>query len=50
MIALLRRHYGQDVDIAPSPAEILTLAKASLADISATDADAVLRKLKSVER
>jgi len=38
VIALLRRHYGEDVDIAPSPGEILALATASLADISATDA------------
>jgi hypothetical protein len=30
---LLRRHYGEDVDIAPSPAEILALATASLADV-----------------
>jgi hypothetical protein len=50
VIALLRRHYGQDVDIAPSLNEILALAKASLADISSTDADVVLRKLKSAER
>ena len=33
VIALLRRHYGEDVDIAPSPAGILALAVASLADI-----------------
>jgi hypothetical protein len=33
VIALLRRHYGEDVDIAPSPAEILALATASLADV-----------------
>ena len=38
MIALLRRHYGEDVDIAPSPAEILALATASMADISPADA------------
>jgi hypothetical protein len=33
VIALLRRHYGEDVDIAPSPAEIIALAVASLADV-----------------
>ena len=31
MLALLRRHYGEDVDIAPGPAGILALAVASLA-------------------
>jgi len=50
VIALLRRHYGEDVDIAPNPAEILALAKASLADIPTVDADTIVRKLKSVER
>jgi len=39
VIALLRRHYGEDVDIAPSPAEILALAVASLADVPAEDLD-----------
>ncbi len=33
VIALLRRHYGEDVDIAPSPSRFLTLAAASLADV-----------------
>jgi hypothetical protein len=37
VIALLRRHYGEDVDIAPSPAEILAPATASLADIPAAE-------------
>jgi hypothetical protein len=38
VLALLRRHCGADVDIAPSPAEVLALAKASLADVSDADA------------
>jgi hypothetical protein len=46
VIALLRRHYGEDVDIAPSATEILALAHASLADIPAADARAMVRKLK----
>ena len=46
VIALLRRHYGEDVDIAPSPTEILALAHASLADVPAADARAIVRKLK----
>ena len=43
VIALLRRHYGEDVDIAPSPAAILALATASRADISPLDARAIDR-------
>jgi hypothetical protein len=50
VIALLRRHYGEDVDIAPNPADILAFARASLADIPSVDADVIVRKLKSVER
>jgi len=50
VIALLRRHYGEDVDIAPSPAEILALATASMADISAADARLIERKLKATDR
>jgi len=50
VIALLRRHYGEDVDIARSPAEILAFAKASLTDIPSADAKVIVRKLKSGER
>jgi len=50
VIALLRRHYGEDVDIAPGPAEILALAAASLADIPASDRRLLTRKLKEPER
>ncbi len=50
VIALLRSHYGEDVDIAPNPADILAFAKASLADIPSVDADVIVGKLKSVER
>ena len=46
MLALLRRHYGEDVDIAPSPDDILGLAKASLADIAAIDGRRLVEKLK----
>lgn len=35
VISLLRRHYGEDVDIAPSPAEILAMATGSLAGMTA---------------
>lgn len=46
VIALLRRHYGEDVDIAPGPAGILALAVASLADVAASDLDLLTRKLE----
>lgn len=49
VIALLRRHYGEDVDIAPGPAEILALAAASLADVPAPDLRRLTRKLKESE-
>ena len=50
VIAVLRRHYGEDVDIAPSPAEILALATASLANMSAADARLIERRLKAGDR
>jgi hypothetical protein len=50
VIALLRRHYGEDVDIAPSPAEILALATASVADLSVADVRLLERRLKASER
>jgi hypothetical protein len=50
VIAVLRRHYGEDVDIAPSPAEILALATASLADIAPADVRLLDRRLKAHDR
>lgn len=50
VLALLRHHYGEDVDISPAPAEILALAGASLADIPAADSRAILRKLRESDR
>ena len=50
VIALLRRHYGEDVDIAPGPATILALAAASLADVPAADLSSLTRKLQEPER
>lgn len=50
VIALLRRHYGEDVDIAPAPAGILALAVASLADIPPAQRDLLTRKLREPER
>jgi hypothetical protein len=37
VIALLRRHFGEDVDIAPPPAEILSLAAANVAGLSGAE-------------
>ena len=50
VIALLRRHYGEDVDIAPGPAGILALASASLADVPASDLRSLTRRLRETER
>ncbi len=50
VIALLRRHYGEDVDIAPGPAGILALALTTLADVPASDRDLLTRKLRELER
>ena len=50
VIAVLRRHYGEDVDIAPSPADILTLASASLADVPASDRRLLTRRLRETDR
>jgi len=48
VIALLRRHYGEDVDIAPNPVEILALAAASLADVP--DGERLMELRAEVER
>jgi hypothetical protein len=37
VLAILRRHYGEDVDIAPSPETILSLAAGSMAGVSDAD-------------
>lgn len=45
-IAILRRHYGEDVDIAPAPSEILGLAAASLAGVSEREIGRLTRRLR----
>lgn len=50
VIALLRRHYGEDVDIAPGPTEILALAAASLAGVPEADLRSLTGKLKEPGR
>jgi hypothetical protein len=49
VIALLRRHYGEDVDIAPNPSEILALAVASFADVPAAELGLLTRRLREPE-
>jgi hypothetical protein len=49
VVALLRRHYGEDVDIAPSPKDIIALAAASLADIPDADLRSLTRRLEGPE-
>ena len=49
VIALLRRHYGEDVDIAPNPSEILALAVASFADVPAAELSLLTRRLREPE-
>ncbi len=49
VVALLRRHYGEDAEIAPGPAEILELAAASLADMPSAELRSLTRKLQEAE-
>jgi hypothetical protein len=46
VIAVLRHHYGEDVDIAPVPAAILALARGSLADMTSAAQRSVTRRLR----
>jgi hypothetical protein len=48
-IAILRRHYGEDVDIAPAPSEILALAAASLAGVPEREIGRLTRRLRESE-
>lgn len=47
VLAVLRRHYGESVDIAPTPSLILALAEASLAGMSASDRALVTARLEA---
>lgn len=46
VIAVLRHHYGEDVDISPVPEAILALARASLSGMSDAERKAVTGKLR----
>jgi hypothetical protein len=47
VLAILRHHYGESVDIAPTPALVLALARGSLVGLSAADQAEVTRRLTS---
>jgi len=47
VIAILRQHYGEDVDLAPPPADVLALARASLRGLSATETARLTRRLEA---
>lgn len=44
--AILRRHYGEDVDLGPRPGQIIAHAQRSLAGLSATEIRSLTRRLK----
>ena len=46
VVAILRRHYGEDVDIAPAPDAILRMARASLEGVSRADRARLTRRLR----
>lgn len=50
VLALLRRHYGEDVDIAPAPAQVVALAMASLANVTGPDLRLLTGRLREPER
>src|SRR3989442_10063376 len=45
VIAILRRHYGEDVDIAPAPSVIIGRARASLSDLGRAEQRMLTRRL-----
>lgn len=49
VIAILRRHYGEDVDIAPAPEALITLAMGSFAGISEADRATLTSRLGAEE-
>ena len=46
VLAILRHHYGEDVDIAPVPEAILTLARASIQDMKPSEQKLVTGRLR----
>jgi len=45
-LAILRHHYGESVDIAPTPAMVLALARGSLSGVSEGDRAELTRRLR----
>jgi hypothetical protein len=50
VLAILRHHYGESVDIAPTPALVLALAKGSLEGIPDADQARLARRLIEPDR
>jgi hypothetical protein len=50
VIAILRRHYGENVDLAPPPSDILALATASLSGVDAVDLRTLAGRLNDRDR
>ena len=49
VIAILRRHYGEDVDIAPARDALLALARSSLEGVESSDMAILTQRLTSAE-
>jgi hypothetical protein len=49
VLAVLRRHYGEDVDLAPAPAEVVGLAMASLADVPSSELPLLTGRLRGTK-
>ena len=47
VLAILRRHYGESVDLVPTPDLVLALATASLKGIPEADRRALTRRLRA---
>jgi len=50
VIAVLRRHYGEDVDTAPAPSVIIAGARASLSGLGRAERRMLTRRLTSCQR
>jgi hypothetical protein len=50
VLAILRHHYGESVDIAPTPALVLALARGSLTGISQADHVELTQRLTLADR
>jgi len=50
VLAILRHHYGESVDIVPTPALVLALARGSLAGVTPSDRVELMRRLTIADR